>query len=67
LLLIDNVYPAIVMDDYSLRIRFMTDNAYKTQDEHKRICENTPETPLQIQQLERFYRKDWKDFFSSIR
>ena len=66
-LLIEDIYPAIVMEDYSLRIRFMSDNAYKTQNDHKRICETMPDTPIQIQQLERFYRKDWQAFFSSIR
>lgn len=66
-ILIDDIYLAIITEDFSLRIRFMSDNAYKTQADHKRICETMPDTPIQIQQLERFYRKDWKEFFGSIR
>lgn len=65
--LLEDTYPAIIMEDYSLRIRFMSDNAYKTQDDHKRICDEPAyNTPPQVQQLERFYRKDWEAYFNSL-
>ena len=65
-LLLEDIYPAIIMEDYSLRIRFMNDNLYKSQDDHKRLCDSNENTPVQVKALERFYRKDWESYFNSI-